>query len=302
LNKNRLSIISIILSVVLLVLYVRQGKMLEDTKTRFDTYMGSVRSELECEANRASERIDARVDAANRAVRRYDDMCGVINAKEWIMEDHEVYVTLHDWESEDAQVTLLVHIGEETRSIPMEHTEDSRSYSARFDISLDDALIATFSTRTEGPSRTVEEPLEDLKVPVRARLLLTGFEGRTLDLSYEDGVLSSEIFGYLGVRGVAKAVDPVYRVYKNGELVQTVEAWLDKRRSEKDEYMFYCFRKDRMFQLECAEGDEFSIHFYCKDEVGIGYDFCFAAGVIENGQVRAEENLSISDPLLIPPE
>jgi hypothetical protein len=300
LKKNLLSIVSIVLSIILLVVCVQQNMLLEEYQLSFEENVESLRTEIENSIRKTNGRIDAKEEAATRVVHSYSFKSVAINKVEWTLECAAT-ITLKQW-ADDTQVTLIVDLGEEILSFPMNRHENNEGFfSAQISLPLNDAQFATFSAQIVSQGQTVDEPLEEMRPDASHLLSVIGL-GRTYgNQTYVDGVVSAEFHGYLETKEGTRILNAVYKVYKNGELVMTVDSPRDAALSNST-LGFYPFGEDRMFRLECAEGDNFSIHFCCEDDDGIGYDFLFMNGVIEYGEVRNYHNLGTPGLQLFPPE
>ena len=69
--------------------------------------------------------------------------------------------------------------------------------------------------------------------------------------------------------------NPEFRVYRNGELVQELEAVAYP--NDFDSSINYAVHKDHeKWSIECEVGDSIEIRFRCEDKYGLGYDFPFA--------------------------
>lgn len=69
-----------------------------------------------------------------------------------------------------------------------------------------------------------------------------------------------------------KILNPEFRVYRNGELTQTISAIADPYSS--GDYLSYTPNTpDNHWTLPCDVGDVIIMRFCCTDEFGLGYDF-----------------------------
>lgn len=122
---------------------------------------------------------------------------------------------------------------------------------------------------------------------------------------YQDGVLRSQfsvsIRGFEGGMlkvyedqdGPASVQNPEFHIYKNGELEQTlaaiagsqednirIAAGLEPEVSAESSEITYSVGDE--WSIECEIGDLIDIHFVCRDEYGLGYDFFFQSWKIES--------------------
>ncbi len=298
-KKNLLSIVSIVLSIILLVVCVQQNMLLEKYQLSFKESVDSLRTEIENSFRKTHDRINAKEEAATRVVHSYSFKPVAINKVDWALECAAT-ITLKQW-ADDAQVTLIADLGEEILSFPMDRHENNEDFfAAQISLPLNDAQFAAFSAQIVSQGQTVEEPLEEMWADASELLSVISFERASGNVTYVDGVVSAEFHVYLETKKGTGILNSVYKVYKNGELVMTVDAPRDAALSNST-LGFYPFGEDRMFRLECAEGDNFSVHFCCEDDDGIGYDLLFMSSVIEDGEVRSY-HLGFVGLQLFPPE
>ena len=79
--------------------------------------------------------------------------------------------------------------------------------------------------------------------------------------------------------------DPGFRVYKNGELVQTLEAVQAGEWTDGGTRPYEIKNEDRTWAVEAQEGDRFVLRFRCHNEYGLGWEFYLIAYEIRDGQV-----------------
>jgi hypothetical protein len=97
---------------------------------------------------------------------------------------------------------------------------------------------------------------------------------------YRDGVLSSQFHITIDGQDNQKpgAIEnPEFRIYRNGELVQTFGAVIDPTAGSSSGFCYTVDTEDYRWGLECDEGDVIEIRFLCQDEFGLSYDWLFAA-------------------------
>ena len=74
----------------------------------------------------------------------------------------------------------------------------------------------------------------------------------------------------------ASVQNPEFHIYKNGELEQTINAVADSYAEGSNEINFSVSSPGSSeWSVECENGDVIDIHFVCRDEYGLGYDFFF---------------------------
>lgn len=285
-KKNALQIISICLSLVLLAVCICQGIQMQEYKTLLDWKLESLRVDI----NNVSYQLESALEESQRLVQDYSVEPVSVNVEEWTLETY-VSVTLKEW-YDDTEVTLLLEKDGKSLSLPISREYDGR-FSANLPLPLDLAPYIDLDVQLRNQGKTTRETLHGLaNLPQLLPLWNYGGGGWT-GPSYENGVLSCEwCYINLESRGRTeeppKVFAPVFKIYKNGELVQTLDAKLDHLRSIGGISAYTFNNAEGMWHLECAEGDEFVIRFCCQDEFGLGYDFLFMSGVLdENCSVQS---------------
>ncbi len=287
-KKNALQIISICLSLVLLVVCILQGIQMQEYKSLLDRKLESLRDDVKNEIDSVCYRMESALEESQRVVQEYSIEPVAVNVEEWTLETY-VSVTLKEW-YDDTEVTLLVGMDEKSLSLPISREHDGR-FSATLPLPLDNLPHIDLDVQLRNQGKTTRETLLTW-VDYSQLLPLWNYGGGWTAPSYENGVLSCECYINLESRGRTEepptVLAPVFKIYKNGELVQTQEARLDGGWSIGGISAYTFNNTERMWHLECAEGDEFVIRFCCQDEFGLGYDFLFMSGVLdENCSVQS---------------
>jgi hypothetical protein len=288
LKKNALQIISICLSLVLLAVCICQGIQMQEYKTLLDRKLESLRVDINNEIHNVSYQLESALEESQRLVQDYSVEPVSVNVEEWTLETY-VSVTLKEW-YDDTEVTLLLEKDGKSLSLPISREYDGR-FSATLPLPLDNLPHIDLDVQIRNQGKTTRETLHGL-ANLPQLLPLWNYGGGWTASSYENGVLSCECYINLESRGRTedppKVFAPVFKIYKNGELVQTQEARLDGGWSIGGTSAYTFNNPERMWHLECAEGDEFVIRFCCQDEFGLGYDFLFMSGVLdENCSVQS---------------
>lgn len=295
-KKNLLQIISLCLSAVLLVVCIHQGIQLREYKELLDWEMEELRRDLEIEINGVSNRVEAALEEDKRIVEDCSIEPTDVNVEAWSLETN-VSVTLKEW-YEDTEVTLIADVAGEILSQSMSRN-NSGNFTVKLSLPLNQLDYPVFFVQIQGQGRTSKEEL-DLWVNYTQLLPLCGQGGGWTGPYYENGVVSSDFYINLigstqdGIRPAVFA--PEFRIYKNGELVQTLEGVLSHGLSIDDICAYEPKVEGDEWRMECQEGDAFVIRFCCQDEYGLGYDFLFMSGAVEEG--RLSDALYLNEPEL----
>lgn len=278
-KKNWMQLGSLLLSVVLLALLVRQGQTVENLRSSLRNIENRM-YDLEDEVRGISGDVTRAVEEAANPILKWE-----IHPR-GISQDHQrlvadVALELKNWQ-EDTLVYLETEIGPDRHILAMQ---------------VDDVGFG---------SGTMLFPIHEQCEVKLAAVITGGGESRRVDLGgwgdismllplqsdgggwdgpeYRDGVLSSQFD--ISVTGwdyqqPGEIRDPKFQVYRNGELVQTLAAVIDPYSGSSNGVNYTVDTEDYRWSLECDEGDTIEIRFLCQDEYGLGYDFCFAVWTVE---------------------
>ncbi len=300
-NKNILQIITLCLCVVLLVVCIHQGIRMKEYKDQLDWELDNFRTQVSNEINNVCNRVEYALEESNRIVQESAIDPVDINIEEWTMMTY-VSVTLKEW-YDDTEVILLAEREGETLSLPMGKNEGGR-FSVNLSFPLDNADFSAFYVQIRNQDRLTMEDLY-LWVDYTQLLPLCSYGGGGwTGPDYADGVVSSDFYINLNSNDgtVPEVNEPEFHVYKNGELVEVLEAVLHPTASYETTLAFTVKSGGGVWRLEMEEGDFFEIRFCCQDAYGLGYDFLFMTGVLEDGYVQEANWLSGPEFRLFRPE
>lgn len=274
-KKNVLQIISVCLSAVLLVVCLYQGKLLREYKEQLDWEIESLRDDFTSEIENVSYRMEAALEKAQRIVENYSIETYAISADSWARYV-SASVTLKEY-YDDTEVTLLVGMDEEKLSLPMTRS-DSGVFSANIEFPLDYAGHTQLHVQIRSNGKIVTEDISTW-LDYKDQLPLQSYGGGNDGWSYENGVLSSQFYINLTSQDgqMPTVANGEFLVYKNGELVQTLEATVHGTLSYDNVVAFAVNAPDYRWRLECALNDVIEIRFHCLDTYGIGYNFHVAS-------------------------
>ena len=280
-KQNTFQIISLCLCIALLAVCVFQGIQLKQTRQQLSWGLQELQNSLKNEINNISNRFEYALEESNRIVQESVIEPVDINVEEWTMLTY-VSVTLKEW-YDDTEVTLLAEREGESLVLPMSQDEDGR-FSVNLSFSLDKADFTAFYVQIRDHGKLTMEDLY-LWVDYTQLLPLCSYGSCWTGPDYVDGMISSQFninIESQGRTGEKPLVyEPEFRVYKNGELVQTLEATVDIQQSYEGVLAYTVNTPEHIWRLEMAQGDTFEIRFCCKDAYGIGYDFLFMTGELD---------------------
>lgn len=280
-NRNILQIISLCLCAVLLVVCIRQGVMLKEFREQLSWEMQELQISLKNEINSVSNRVESALEESNRIVEEAVIWPVDINVEEWTIMTF-VSVTLKEW-YDDTEVILLAERDGESRELPLSMDGDGR-FSGNLTFSLDEVDSTGFYAQIRSHGKLTIEDLY-LWTDYSQLLPLYSYGSGWTGPDYADGMVSSQFninIESQGRTGEKPLVyEPEFRVYKNGELVQTLEAMVDIQQSYEGVLAYTVNTAGHVWQLEMAQGDTFEIRFLCQDAYGLGYDFLFMSGELD---------------------
>lgn len=290
-KKNGLQILTLCLCVVLLVIVVIQGRQIQEYKFQLDYRLDEMEQSLSNEIYHISSNLAWELEEADKAVTDYSlEPVGIDWENRALLAD--VSVTLKEW-YEDTAVTLMATMGEEDVTMPLTMGEDG-ACSGRLSLPLEGNSDLFLTARISGGGLIRQEELGgwgDYSMLLPLRQAGGGWSGP----EYQDGVLTCSYFEILIERTDGDAVmvqNPEFWFYRNGELVQTLEAVNDPHNTSDSGYYYGVDSEDHAWSIECGLGDSIEVRFRCEDEFGLGYDFPFQSWVVEGE--TSEDEFSVS--------
>jgi len=277
-KQHWLSVVNLIITVILLVVVLYQGSQLREFRTQTGDSLNNLRLVVENEADSTLRAVEAKLAAADKQVASYGLTPKGVDAKARALLA-DVTVELKTWSGETA-VTLLAAVAGETVTTPMEPGEGGL-YTASVSLPLEEMTEILLDAEITTDGVTGRESLggwSDSSMLLPIRYSGSGWEGPTYG---EDGLLRSALSIHLeGQAGSTLEVrDPEFRVYRNGEQVQTLTA-VGNTELPDGGYLDFTTPGGN-WSLACDPGDEIEIRFRCRDAYGLGYDFWFANWRVE---------------------
>ena len=120
---------------------------------------------------------------------------------------------------------------------------------------------------------------------------------------YLGGALTGQVDVCIETDGQAQVVDPVFRIYLNGDLAEELPAELSKSSSSSAGDCYAPATPEQGLEVECSLGDTVEIKFFCRDSFGLGYEFAVANWTASAGGAPAPEPYAPgANPVLTWPE
>lgn len=298
-GKNWMQKLTLALNVVLVLLLLWQGARLEELQKSMTDRDNEMLHRFQDLQNQVADVRDNLEEQATAIESWTLEPTGVDAGSQTLTAD--VVVQLKQW-SPDSVVDLTIICGGETEraALSVDETGVCRGEiavpTARGEIRLETAV-------TSG-GVTVREDLggwEGIYMLLPLQLSGSSVSGPT----YQEGALSSNFDLVLTNESGTAVVDPVFRIYRNGNLEQEVEAEPSQTMSTtRDDVRSYApALPDQTMRLQCDPGDQIEIRFACTDGYGLGYDFPYLSwAILEDGSVADQEITDWMMPLLTWPE
>ena len=298
-GKNWTQKLTLALNVVLVLLLLWQGARLEELQRSMTDRDNEMLRRFQDLQNQVANVSDSLKEQGTPIESWTLEPTGLDSESRTLTAD--VVVQLRQW-SPDSVMDLTITCGGETERAALSVNETGVCQgeiaipTARGEIRLETAV-------TRG-GVTVREDLggwEGIYMLLPLQLSGSSVSGPT----YQEGTLSSNFDLVLANESGTEVLDPVFRIYRNGNLEQEVEAEPSQTMStgSSDDQIYAPALPDQTMQLECDPGDRIEIRFSCTDGYGLGYDFAYLSwAILEDGSVADQEITDWMMPLLTWPE
>ena len=286
-KKNWMQLLSLLMSVVLLALLVRQSQTVEDLRRSLQSVENRM-YDLEDEVRGISGDVTRAVEEAANPIQNWEvQPAGIDKENQRLLAN--VVLELKTWQ-EDTVVHLETVVGADQHILALPvNSVGTCSGVMQFPVNEQCEVRLAAVITGGGESRRVDlGGWGDISMLLPLQSDGGGWSGP----EYRDGVLSSQF--NVSVTGwdyqqPGQINEPKFQVYRNGELVQTIAAAIDPYSGSSNGICYTVDTKDYRWSLECDEGDTIGIRFLCQDEYGLGYDFLFANWTVEG---ETPENVS----------
>lgn len=288
-KKNWIQITTLCLCIILLIVTFRQNQKLDDYQQQLQRQIDHLSLEINQETQNLSNHFDQKLSEANRIVSNYTLIPKSIDKENHVLIT-DVSVFLKEWH-EESEMTLLGKVGNQNISVNMEN-ESNAKFVGQLSLPLDNNSEIFLSALISGNGMTKQEELGSWS-DISMLLPLSSSGGGWSGPEYKDGLLSSQFTIAIEYQKEPVIIsNPVFKTFKNGNLVQTAAGIVDSAMSG-DHYVSYTIdTENNIWDIKCEQGDTIEIHFCCEDEYGLGYDFLFKKWVIaeEINELEVSEN------------
>lgn len=279
-KKNWVQIVSLVLNVVLLAGMVFLGAKVENLHAETMRLLNQMTNEVEV----MQERVGAIRETQREQTEFVEDYsfepAGVSTETQTL--DGTMKLTLRRWAA-DTTVDLLATVGGESRTFPM--TGEAGQFSAAVHLPIDLSGELRFEAVITSQGETCREDVTgygSLSMLLPLQYAGNNYSGP----KYRGDVL--EVQSYAA--GIEKkygteVVDPVFRVLKNGAVVQEVSVTVSttSEYGSPDTTAYAPDTEGESFRVDCEGGDTVEIHLVCRDSFGLSYEFLFGGWTL-NGK------------------
>lgn len=277
-KKDPLQIITLCLCLVLLGITIHQNQLLEEYQSQTQREIWELEDTLSNEIDNLSYDIVYELEQAARVVSDHTLTLNGADTEQQLLLA-EAQVELREW-SADTQVELLVCLEEEILTFPMTREEDRGLFTAQLSFPWTDGLSFSLEAAISSGGQATVEELDSWGWYSLLPLQASG--GSWSGPNYENGVMSSSFsLSLTGSVDGDTLRDPVFLIYKNGELADTIPARMENNGEFTGELSFVPDLPGQVWSIDCEEWDVIDIRFRCTDELGLGYDFYFASWTAE---------------------
>ena len=285
-KKSGLQVISLLLNVALLAGLFFVGSEVKELRRE----ASNQQTRLENEIDMLREQING-IRTTQREQTEFVEEFGFqpagLNEETRLLEG-TMTLSLRRWAA-DTAVTLLAELNGETLEFPMAGESGTFEAAVGLPVAEYGELIFTALITSQGEtSREQMMGYSDFSMLLPLQTGGGGWDGPV----YQDGILSSQFHITIEGRdnqrpGVIE--NPEFRIYRNGELVQTIAAVIDPYSGSSSGVCYTVDAEDYRWSLECDEGDTIKIRFLCQDEFGLGYDWLFANWTPDDGEMQRDQ-------------
>ena len=285
-KKSGLQVISLLLNVALLAGLFFVGSEVKELRRE----ASNQQTRLENEIDMLREQING-IRTTQREQTEFVEEFGFqpagLNEETGLLEG-TMALSLRRWAA-DTAVTLLAELNGETLEFPMAGESGTFEAAVGLPVAEHGELIFTALITSQGEtSREQMMGYSDFSMLLPLQTGGGGWDGPV----YQDGILSSQFHITIEGRdnqrpGVIE--NPEFRIYRNGELVQTFGAVIDPSAGSGSGVCYTVDAEDYRWSLECDEGDWIEIRFLCQDEFGLGYDWLFALWTPDDGEMQRDQ-------------
>jgi hypothetical protein len=293
-KKNWMQMLSLLMSAVLLVLLIRQSWAVTDLRRSLQNIEDQF-YQLRIGMQGISGDVTQAVEEAASPIQDWEvHPSGIDQEQKRLLAD--VVLKLKNWQ-EDTAVHLETVVGPDKQVAAMQVDDlGTCSGTVLFPVNEQCEVRLAAVITGGGESRRVNlDRWTDPSTLLPLQLSGSGMGGPT----YHGGILFVDFSVDLNNEGNTEVLDPVFRIYRNGALVQEVKAERSKSaHSERGDQIFVPALPEQTLQLEWEPGSRIEVRFFCTDGYGLGYDFPYLDWTIPEDGESIEFNELRSAPEL----
>lgn len=264
-KKNWMQIVTLVLCAVLLAVTIVQGRKLEELRGYLDIELSKLENHMDSAISNVDDQVALLLEEAANPIEDFEVEPLYVDKENQTLEAN-IVLTLKQW-SEDTMVDVTAIVGRNTfiTRLPINGNGICSGQMAfpleeQTEVRLEAAVITNgITTRQELTAWT----------DISGLLPLWNGGGGWSGPYWEGGLLTCdhmEIDICDRDNRSVEVMDPRYHVYCNSELVQELPG-----------------KYQTDMQIPCQDGDTIEVHFLCKDEFGLNYEFYFLGWRIRDG-------------------
>ena len=300
-KNNWIQYLSFALCAVMLITIIVQGKKLDEYQIQVNSQIESLKWSVDDDIQSLRYYIDSQLEKADKIIGSYELTPSGIDKNNHYLKV-KVSLSLKEW-YEDSKVELIATLNQQEIRVDM-NGDGAGEFNGEISLPVEGDMRIYLSTLITGGGTTKKEDIGGWG-NLSMLLPLQNSGGGWSGPEYRNGVMSSQfsisIRGFNGAmlrvyeeQGVPTSVqNPEFHVYKNGELAQQIPAiasspedqlriaaGLEPESHVEISEITYSVGPD--WNIECEIGDVIDIHFVCRDNYGLGYDFFVQSWKVES--------------------
>lgn len=272
-KKYAIQIVTLVLCLVLLTVTVIQANKIEELEQQMNSRVDDLRDSLYQEVSKVSANLERKLEEANSLISAFAlEPSGIDTETGYLLAD--ACLKLKQWQ-DDMEVVVYAQVEEKAYTVTMESDQPGQ-FRGLLQLPLVTGTPVSLEARISMDGVTRMESLGswgDISMLLPLRAGGSGWSGP----NYVQGAMTTRFHIAIGSTDGSKVnvVDPVFTVYKNGILVDTVDAVIDPESFSSNEVCYTTDTEGNFYSIDCDPQDIMEIRFCCQDQYGLGYDFLF---------------------------
>ena len=271
-KKNWFQILSLSLNVALLIALLVTRAELVSTGNALQSQLGNVSVRLRDMQDQITD-LSAKQREQTKNLSDFSFVPTGLDPESHTLQA-DMSITLRRWTA-DTEVALAVTRNGQTTELPM--SGSGGVFTAPVSLPVEDTGEVSFAANITAGGQTSREEVTGYSDIAMLLPLVSLGNGSVAGPSYrkESACMEIGLDVELEKQYGAKVIDPVFRVLKNGDVVQEIPAKLLEESiaySDPDKEYYAPDAADEKLEIPC-QSDTIEIHLLCRDSFGLSYDF-----------------------------